>query len=202
MYRRFVKPFLDRVCAFFALVLLVPWFLVLGILVRIKHGTPVIFAQERPGLNEQPFRLYKFRSMTNKTDHAGYLLPDDERLTSFGRALRKTSMDELPELWNVLKGDMSLVGPRPLLMEYLPYYTETERKRHSVKPGITGYAQVNGRNALTWEEKFAFDNAYVERMSFVFDLGILIRTIPQVIMRKDILVGSQHIAQRLDIERS
>ncbi len=202
MYRKFFKPLLDRVCAFLALLILAPLLLVLAFLVRMKLGTPVIFSQERPGLNEEPFLLFKFRSMTNEKDIEGKLLPDDDRLTRFGRTLRNTSMDELPELWNVLKGDMSFVGPRPLLMEYLPYYTDYERRRHTVKPGITGLAQVSGRNAVTWEEKFSFDNEYTDRMSFSLDLLILIRTVRQVLMRKDILVGSQHIAQRLDVERS
>lgn len=202
LYIIFFKPLLDKLCAFFGLIFLSPLLLVLAFLIRIKLGAPVLFTQVRSGLNEKPFRLYKFRSMTNSRDPEGKLLPDDDRLTRFGRTLRSTSMDELPQLWNVLKGDMSLVGPRPLLLEYLPYYTEIERKRHSVKPGITGYAQVNGRNAVTWEEKFAFDITYVEGMSFALDLIILIRTIRQVIMRKDVLVGRQHIGKRLDVERS
>jgi undecaprenyl phosphate N,N'-diacetylbacillosamine 1-phosphate transferase len=202
LYRKLIKPLLDRVCAFIAIVLLSPVFLVLALLIRIKLGAPVIFSQKRPGLDEKTFKLFKFRSMTNKKDTEGELLPDDERLTKFGRKLRMTSMDELPELWNILKGDMSLVGPRPLLLEYLPYYTEAERQRHTVKPGITGLAQVSGRNAVTWEEKFSFDINYIEQISFLLDLRIIVRTFHQVITKKDILVGKQHVVQRLDIERS
>ena len=162
MYRHFFKRFFDIVLSFCALVVLSPVLLVLAILVRLKLGRPVVFRQERPGKDEKIFQLCKFRSMTDQRDGNGKLLPDEVRLTKFGKALRSTSLDELPELWNILKGDMSIVGPRPLLVKYLPYYTEEERKRHDVRPGLTGLAQVNGRNFITWEETFAYDVEYVQ----------------------------------------
>lgn len=160
--------------------------LVIAILVRIKLGHPVIFKQKRPGLNEKIFTLYKFRTMTDKKDEFGELLPDSERLTKFGKFLRSTSIDELPGLINIIKGDMSIVGPRPLLIEYLDLYTVEQRKRHDVRPGLSGYAQVNGRNALSWEEKFKLDIIYVNNVTFGQDIVIILKTIFKVIKREAI----------------
>jgi lipopolysaccharide/colanic/teichoic acid biosynthesis glycosyltransferase len=159
---------------------------IVGFLVRFRIGRPVLFKQLRPGLHGKPFLLYKLRSMTDAHDHFGKLLPDESRLTSFGTFLRATSLDELPELWNVLKGDMSFVGPRPLLLEYLPLYDSRQARRHDVKPGITGWAQINGRNAITWEEKFEFDLWYVENCSFLLDMRILWKTLGKLILREGI----------------
>ena len=170
MYGKFVKRFLDIFISLTAIVLLSPLLLLLWILVRSKFGKPALFTQQRPGTNEKIFKLYKFRSMTDERDDKGELLPDEVRLTSFGKLLRASSLDELPELFNILKGDMSLIGPRPLLVRYLPYYTSQERHRHDVRPGLTGLAQVNGRNALGWEERFAFDLEYVNRLTLGMDL--------------------------------
>lgn len=171
-------------------------------LVRVKLGTPVLFRQERPGKDEKIFQLYKFRSMTDQKDAEGNLLPDDIRLTKFGRLLRSTSLDELPELINIIKGDMAIVGPRPLLKEYLPYYTEEERHRHDVRPGLTGLAQVNGRNAInSWEERFAYDLDYVKHVSLAMDLKVLFLTVYKVFKRADIQVGSEIKAGRLDDAR-
>lgn len=186
MYRRFFKRFFDILLSACALVVLSPVLLVVAVLVRIKLGSPVIFCQERPGKDEKIFKMYKFRSMTDGRDENGELLPDEIRLTRFGRILRSTSLDELPELWNILKGDMSIVGPRPLLVRYLPYYTEEERHRHDVRPGLTGLAQVSGRNFLPWEERFAIDLDYIERESFQTDVKIILYTVLKVIARKDI----------------
>ena len=163
--------------------------LILALLVRIFLGSPVIFSQQRPGLKGKPFTLYKFRTMTDARDEKGQLLPDAERLTRFGRFLRASSLDELPELWNILRGDMSFVGPRPLLMEYLPLYTPEQMRRHEVRPGLTGWAQVNGRNALSWEEKFRHDVWYVDNRNFLLDLKILLMTLASVVSRDGI---SQH----------
>ncbi len=185
-YRKFVKPIFDFAAAVILLVLLSPILLILAILVRLFLGRPVFFRQTRPGLNGKAFVLYKFRTMTNKKDAKGNLLPDEKRLTRFGQFLRATSLDELPELFNVLKGDMSLVGPRPLLMEYLPLYSREQARRHDVKPGITGWAQVNGRNALSWQEKFKLDVWYVDHVSFWLDLKILIITLLKVFKREGI----------------
>ncbi len=181
-----VKQWGDALGVSIGLVLLSPLLLVLMILVRIGLGGPVFFGQVRPGLGGKPFRLWKFRTMTDACDAQGQPLPDEQRLTRLGRFLRATSLDELPELWNVLKGDMSLVGPRPLLMEYLPIYSPEQARRHEVRPGITGWAQVNGRNALSWEEKFAFDVWYVDHLSFGLDGRILWRTLLQVVRRQGI----------------
>jgi lipopolysaccharide/colanic/teichoic acid biosynthesis glycosyltransferase len=166
--------------------LLSPLLGVLALLVRLKLGSPVLFRQQRPGLNGRPFTLVKFRTMTDKRDAQGNLLPDAERLTKFGKFLRASSLDELPELWNVLKGEMSLVGPRPLLMQYLPLYTPEQARRHEVRPGITGWAQVNGRNALTWEEKFALDVWYVDNHTWWLDLKIIFLTFSKIIRREAI----------------
>ena len=186
MYKKFAKPLLDYILAFCFILALSPVFLILIIMIHINMGAPVIFRQQRPGLLGTPFMMFKFRSMTDARDTVGNLLPDKERMTRLGNFLRKTSLDELPELLNILKGDMSLIGPRPLAMAYLPYYTAEEMKRHDVKPGITGWAQVNGRNSLTWEEKFKLDLEYVNNCSFLLDLKIFILTIISVLRRSDI----------------
>ena len=195
MYRHFFKRFFDIVLSFCALVVLSPVLLVLAILVRLKLGRPVVFRQERPGKDEKIFQLCKFRSMTDQRDGNGKLLPDEVRLTKFGKALRSTSLDELPELWNILKGDMSIVGPRPLLVKYLPYYTEEERQRHDVRPGLTGLAQVNGRNFITWEETFAYDVEYVQNVTLLEDLKIIFQTVVKVLRRADIadITGGEYL---------
>ena len=186
MYRKFFKRFLDIIISLIFILCFWWLYIVIAILVRVKLGSPVLFKQDRPGLNEKIFKMCKFRTMTDEKDKDGNLLPDAERLTKFGKFLRSTSLDEIPELWNVLKGEMSLVGPRPLLVDYLGYYTDEENKRHNVKPGITGWAQINGRNALSWEEKFKFDNEYVNNIGFFFDLKIVFLTIKKVIKKEDI----------------
>ena len=195
MYRHFFKRFFDIVLSFCALVVLSPVLLVLAILVRLKLGRPVVFRQERPGKDEKIFQLCKFRSMTDQRDGNGKLLPDEVRLTKFGKALRSTSLDELPELWNILKGDMSIVGPRPLLVKYLPYYTEEELKRHDVRPGLTGLAQVNGRNFITWEETFAYDVEYVQNVTLLEDLKIIFQTVVKVLRRAYIadITGGEYL---------
>jgi sugar transferase EpsL len=182
---------MDIAIAFIGLVVMAMPMLLLSLLIALKLGRPVLFIQIRPGLHGKPFKMVKFRTMTNKRDEDGNLLPDAIRLTSFGRFLRSSSLDELPELWNVLKGDMSLVGPRPLLMEYLPLYSETQKRRHEARPGITGWAQVNGRNALSWDEKFELDVWYVENKSFLLDLRILVTTIKKVIVREGISANGE-----------
>jgi len=181
-----VKRAFDFAAALCGLLLLAPLLLIVALLVRFKLGSPVLFRQKRPGLHGVPFEIYKFRTMTDQRDEKGEFLPDGVRLTSFGRFLRSTSFDELPELFNVLKGDMSLVGPRPLLMEYLPLYTPEQARRHEAKPGITGWAQVNGRNAIGWEEKFALDVWYVDQRSFLLDLRILWLTLAKVFRKEGI----------------
>ncbi|WP_371347718.1 sugar transferase [Ancylobacter sp. IITR112] len=181
-----MKRAFDILVAGTLLVLLLPVFLALALLIRAKLGAPVLFRQKRPGLHGRPFEIIKFRTMTNARDSAGRLLSDGERLTRFGRFLRASSLDELPELWNVLKGEMSLVGPRPLLMEYLPLYSPEQARRHEVRPGITGWAQVNGRNAISWEEKFAMDVWYVDHRSMALDMRIIVRTFSKVIKAEDI----------------
>ena len=186
MYHRFFKRFFDIVLSGLALVVLSPVLLAVAILVRTKLGSPVIFCQERPGKNEKIFKMYKFRSMTNARDENGELLPDEVRLTRFGRLLRSTSLDELPELWNILKGDMSIVGPRPLLVKYLPLYNGKQRHRHDVRPGLTGLAQVRGRNAITWEEKFVLDVQYVSHVTFLNDVKIVFATVGKVFRRDGI----------------
>lgn len=185
MYQRYIKRLLDILISLCALIVLSPILLVVAVLVRIKLGSPVIFHQERPGYHEKIFSLCKFRSMTDERGENGELLPDEVRLTKFGKVLRATSLDELPELWNILKGDMSLIGPRPLLVEYLPYYTEKERIRHSVRPGLTGLAQVSGRNYIAWDNRLAKDVEYVEHLSFAMDMKIIWLTIKTVIGDRD-----------------
>ena len=185
-YRRWGKRALDLFGALLGLVFTAPLVALVSLLVRITMGPPVFFRQRRPGLHGKPFTLYKFRTMTDARDPQGNLLPDEQRLTPLGRFLRSTSLDELPELWNVLQGDMSLVGPRPLLMEYLPLYTPEQFRRHEVRPGITGWAQIHGRNALSWEERFALDVWYVEHVSLMLDLKILFLTLWKVLTREGI----------------
>ena len=185
------KRLFDVCVSVAAIVLLSPLLLVTTLVTRIKLGGPIFFRQQRPGLHGQPFEMVKFRTMTDTRDSEGNLLPDGERLTAYGRFLRSTSIDELPELWNVLKGDMSLVGPRPLLMEYLPLYSAEQRRRHAVRPGVTGWAQINGRNAISWDEKFALDIWYVDNRSFFLDLKILLMTAKSVLIRRGVnAIGS------------
>lgn len=181
-----IKRCIDIILSVLALILLMPVIIIVCILVKVKLGSPIFFSQERPGLNEQIFKMYKFRSMTDGTDENGVLLPDEQRLTSFGRFLRSSSLDELPELFNVLKGEMSVVGPRPLRVSYLPLYNTQQRVRHNVRPGITGWAQVNGRNNVSWEEKFAMDAWYVENQSLLLDLKIIWKTVKVVVKREGI----------------
>lgn len=185
-YEKFIKRPLDFLCALLATIVLSPMLLITAILVRIKLGSPVLFIQERPGKDEKIFKLYKFRTMTNARDEEGNLLPAKDRLTHFGKRLRSMSLDELPELLNIIKGDMSIVGPRPLLVKYLPLYNEHQRKRHVVRPGLTGYAQANGRNSLSWEQKFDLDVEYVDNVTFLFDLKIILQTVKAVIKHEGI----------------
>ncbi len=185
-YERFVKRPIDIVCALAAIIVFFWLYLIVAVLVRVKLGSPVLFKQERPGKNEKIFNLYKFRTMTDERDENGELLPDDVRLTKFGKFLRSTSLDELPEAFNILKGDMSVVGPRPLLVQYLPLYNEKQHRRHEVRPGLSGYAQVNGRNSVTWEEKFNLDVEYVDKITFTGDVKIVFDTVVKAIKREGI----------------
>lgn len=186
IYDRVIKRIIDLLLSGLALLVLSPVYLVLAVLVRRRLGSPVIFSQQRPGRNGRIFEMYKFRSMTDVRNAEGELLPDEYRLTEFGKKLRATSLDELPELWNIFKGDMSIVGPRPLLVRYLPRYNERQKHRHDVRPGLTGWAQVNGRNAISWEQKFAYDVEYVEKESFLLDLKIILMTVGKVLHRSGI----------------
>lgn len=186
IYKRYFKRPMDFTLALAALIVLSPLLLVVALLVRIKLGNPVIFKQQRPGLNEKIFTLYKFRTMTDEKDEDGNLLPDEIRLTKFGKALRATSLDELPELWNIIRGDMAIIGPRPLLVEYLPLYNEHQRRRHEVRPGLSGLAQVKGRNTLSWEEKFQLDVQYIDNVSFIEDWRITLLTLKKVFVRDGI----------------
>lgn len=201
MYQKYIKRFLDIVISLTALIVLSPVLLVVAILVRIKLGAPVIFHQKRPGYREEIFELNKFRTMTDERDEEGNLLPDAQRLTSFGNFLRKTSLDELPELWNILKGDMSLIGPRPLLVGYLPYYTEEEKLRHTVRPGLTGLAQVSGRNFIAWDARLAKDVEYVKNLSFWMDVKILFKTVSVVFKKEDVAVDTEFVEGSLAEER-
>lgn len=185
-YAKYIKRFLDILISLVAIFVLSPVLIIVAILVRSKLGSPILFRQQRPGMDEKVFEMMKFRSMTDEMDAEGNLLPDDVRLISFGKALRATSLDELPELFNILKGDMSLIGPRPLLVKYLPLYNDEQRKRHLVRPGLTGYAQVNGRNAQTWKQRFAYDVEYVEKVSLFFDITVLFRTVITVLRREGV----------------
>ncbi|MBE6912388.1 MAG: sugar transferase [Ruminococcaceae bacterium] len=187
MYKRFFKRPIDIFCALLAITVFSWLYIIVAILVRIKLGSPILFKQERPGKDGKIFKLYKFRSMTDEKDENGELLPDDVRLTKFGRFLRKTSLDELPEAFNILKGDMSVIGPRPLAVKYLPYYTAEEMHRHDVRPGLSGLAQVKGRNALQWEERFAYDLEYVRNISFFFDVKIVFMSAMKMLKRSDIV---------------
>ncbi len=186
MYAKYIKRILDFILSLIALIILSPLILIIGILVRIKLGKPVIFKQKRPGKDEKIFILYKFRTMTDKKDEEGNLLPDSKRLTKFGKFLRSTSLDELPELINIIKGEMAIVGPRPLLVEYLPLYNEEQKHRHDVRPGLTGLAQINGRNTIDWEEKFKEDIEYVNNITFIQDTKIILKTVVKVFKRDGI----------------
>lgn len=186
IYQRYIKRPMDFILSLCAIIVLSPVLLIVAVLVRIKLGSPVIFKQKRPGLNEKIFTLYKFRTMTDKRNENGELLPDSERLTKFGKILRSTSLDELPELFNILKGDMSVVGPRPLLIQYLPLYNDTQKRRHEVRPGLSGLAQVSGRNAICWEDKFHLDVEYVDNLSFNGDWKIIFLTIEKVLAKEGI----------------
>lgn len=189
-YRKYGKRLIDVLASGIGLIILSPVFLIFFLLVRTKLGSPVIFKQKRPGKDERIFDMYKFRTMTDEKDSAGNLLPDAERLTSFGKKLRSTSLDELPELWNIFKGDMSIIGPRPLLVKYLPLYNKSQKKRHSVRPGLTGLAQINGRNAISWEDKFKYDVEYVDDLTFFMDVKIFIKTIKKVFVKEGITSSS------------
>jgi len=186
MYRLFFKRFFDFVLSLLAIVVLSPVMLIIAILVKIKIGSPVLFVQERPGYHEKIFKMYKFRTMSDERDEHGNLLPDEIRLTRFGKILRSTSLDELPELFNILKGDMSIVGPRPLLVKYLTLYNDEQRHRHDVRPGFTGWAQCNGRNAISWEERFDLDVYYTKHVSFLLDLKVIWKTLKIVLFREGI----------------
>lgn len=185
IYEKYIKRLQDFLCALIALIVLSPVLLVTAILVRGKLGSPVLFTQDRPGLNEKIFKLYKFRTMTSETDENGNLLPDEVRLTSFGKKLRDTSLDELPELINILKGDMAVVGPRPQLVRDMVFMSEKQRTRHSVRPGLTGLAQVNGRNNITWEQKFEYDLQYIEKITFIEDVKIIFQTVVKVFKKEN-----------------
>lgn len=207
MYAKYIKRILDFILSLIALIVLSPIMIIIYILVRIKLGKPAIFKQQRPGKDEKIFTLYKFRTMTDDKDENGNLLPDSQRLTEFGKLLRSTSLDELPELINIIKGDMAIVGPRPLLVRYLPYYTEEEKHRHDVRPGLTGLAQVSGRNLLRWEQKIEKDVEYVNNYSLFYDINIIKKTIKKVLKREDIVSSETvdingYILRPLDIERS
>ena len=202
MYANCLKRVLDFCCALSAILCLSPLLLVLTVLGAVKMKGNPFFTQPRPGKDEKIFKLIKFRTMTNQKDANGNLLPDDVRLTKYGKFLRSTSLDELPELFNILKGDMAVIGPRPLLVEYLPYYTEEERHRHDIRPGLSGWAQINGRNAISsWEQRFQYDLEYVRNCSFLFDVKIIFLTLKKVVKRSDILVGSEIRVGRLDNAR-
>ena len=201
MYQKWLKRLIDIVVSAAGIIVLSPVLLILWILVRVKLGKPAIFTQERPGKDEKIFKLYKFRSMTDERDEKGELLPDEVRLTAFGEKLRGTSLDELPELFNILKGDMSLIGPRPLLVGYLPYYTKREQLRHSVRPGLTGLAQVSGRNFIAWDDRLAKDVEYVENLSLLLDLKILLKTVMVVFKKENVAVETDSVEGYLWDER-
>lgn len=185
LYERFFKRALDIFCSLMALLVFWWLYVIVAILVRVKLGSPVLFTQERPGKDEKIFKLYKFRTMTDARDESGNLLPDDVRLTKFGKLLRSTSLDELPEVFNILKGDMSIIGPRPLLVKYLPLYNKEQKRRHEVRPGLSGYAQVNGRNSVSWEEKFRMDVEYVDHVTFVGDVKIILGTVLKAFVKRE-----------------
>lgn len=191
IYQKYIKRILDMTLSGAAIIVLSPVMGVTAILVKKKLGSPVIFKQKRPGKDEKIFTMYKFRTMTDELDEKGELLPDSVRLTKFGKMLRSTSLDELPELFNIFKGDMSIIGPRPLLVQYLPLYNERQKRRHEVRPGLSGLAQVNGRNGITWEQKFNYDVKYVEKVSFALDVSIILKTIIKTFKQEDINAGSE-----------
>ena len=195
IYKRFLKRPLDFILSLMAIIVLSPILLIVGVLVRFKLGSPVLFKQKRPGLKEKIFTMYKFRTMTDEKDENGELLPDGVRLTKFGRMLRSTSLDEFPELFNILKGDMSIVGPRPLLIQYLELYNDHQKRRHEVRPGLSGHAQVNGRNAISWEDKFNLDVEYVDNVSFIGDWKIIFLTIKKVFIKEGISQEGQETVQ-------
>lgn len=201
IYRSYMKRLMDFILSLIAIIVLSPVLLIVTILVRVKLGSPVLFKQKRPGLNEKLFMMYKFRTMTDEKSEDGVLLLDSVRLTNFGRVLRSTSLDELPGLFNILKGDMSIIGPRPLLERYLPYYTETERLRHTVRPGLSGLAQINGRNNLKWDSRLATDVEYVSEITFLLDLKIIFKTLLKAIKREGITVVDKATLKDLDVER-
>lgn len=202
MYKSFLKRPVDILIAGGALLVLSPVLLIVSLLVLKYHGRPILFSQKRPGKDEKIFSMYKFRSMTNEKDENGNLLSDDERLTKFGRTLRSTSLDELPELLNIVKGDMSIVGPRPLLISYLPFYKKVEKMRHTVRPGLTGLAQINGRNLSNWDDRLSDDVKYVENITMRNDLNIILKTIRTVLFKENITIGREHIMKDLNEERS
>lgn len=199
LYRQYFKRLMDVLLSLCALVVLLPVLLITAILVRIKLGSPVLFKQKRPGLNKKIFMMYKFRTMTDERDERGELLPDSVRLTKFGRMLRSTSLDELPELWNILNGDMSIIGPRPLAVQYLPYYNDFESQRHYVRPGLSGLAQIHGRNTSAWEQRFAYDVEYVKSISFLGDVKIVFETIVKTVKRTDI--GERGVDAPIDFDK-
>lgn len=201
MYRAVLKPLFDFILAFFGLLILSPIFIIVMIALFIANDGKPFFFQVRPGKNERLFKIIKFKTMNDKRDENGNLLPDSERLTKVGSFVRKTSLDEIPQLLNVIKGDMSLIGPRPLLPKYLPFYTEKERRRHTVRPGITGLAQVNGRNTVAWDERLAFDVAYVENITFLNDVSIIMQSVKAVLLSKGVTVDPTSIMKNLDDER-
>lgn len=202
LYLQWGKRFVDIVFSIIALILLLPVMALTAVGVRLKLGSPVFFKHSRPGKDTRPFDLYKFRTMTNERDAEGNLLPDKDRITRFGAFLRATSLDELPELFNVLKGEMSLIGPRPLLQRYLPYYTEEEMCRFQVLPGLTGWAQIHGRNSVDWENRLAYDIWYVKNITFLLDMRIFIATLRMVLKREGIVVVPDTAMQSLDVERA
>lgn len=201
LYERFFKRALDIFCSLMAILVFWWLYVIVAILVRVKLGSPVLFTQERPGKNEKVFKLYKFRTMTDARDENGNLLPDNVRLTKFGKLLRSTSLDELPEVFNILKGDMSIIGPRPLLVSYLPWYSDREKLRHSVRPGLSGLAQVNGRNFLDWDSRLELDVQYVEKVSFLGDVKIILKTVSKFVKKQDIAVDTNQVEPNFAEER-
>lgn len=200
-YERFFKRPIDILCALSAIIVFSWLYIIVAILVRVKLGSPVLFTQDRPGKDEKIFKLYKFRTMTDARDEQGELLPDDVRLTRFGKLLRSTSLDELPEAFNILKGDMSVIGPRPLLVSYLPWYNEQEKHRHDVRPGLSGLAQVNGRNFVDWDHRLLFDIQYVEKVTFLGDVSIILKTVLKFIKKQDIAVDTNKVEPNFAEER-
>lgn len=201
LYEKYFKRLLDIFLGLLTIVVFGWLYIIVAVLVRTKLGSPVLFTQDRPGKDEKIFKLYKFRTMTDERDESGNLLPDEVRLTKFGRMLRKTSLDELPEVFNIIKGDMSIIGPRPLLVSYLPWYTEEEKRRHDVRPGLSGLAQVNGRNFVEWDQRLAFDIQYVEKITFIGDVAIILQTALKFIKKQDIAVDTNKVESNFAEER-